>query len=143
MTANRKKVILIKNFNPNHNEKWCKGCNCEFEKECVCLYLVSDQDPEPGENALLALREAHGVFEKVYVQEVYDGYASIGSGKAVPANILYAIIAEPKQISLTNEEQEKIFRQDGSCEIEMDVYEGDMCGFRVPKIIDNKFIIHI
>ena len=141
MSADKKKVKLIRNFNPDHNGE-CLGCDSPFEKDCECLYLVADEDPQQGDNALKGT-EKSSVLEKVYVQEVEEGDASIGSGRAVPVKSLWKIIAEAKQISLKKEEIERIFRQDGSCDIEMNVFEGDGCGYRTPKLIDNKFIIHI
>ena len=140
MSVERKKVKLMKNFNPDHNGE-CLGCDA-WASDCECLYIVADEDPEAGDYALKGT-EKIGVLERIYVQEILDGVASIGSGMALPSNALWRIIAEPNQISLTKEEQERIFRQDGSCDIEMDWYDAEDNGYRVPKLNDGKFIIHI
>ena len=139
MPVDRKKVKLMRNFDPDHNGE-CLGCDSPFEKDCECLFLVSDEDPEAGEFALGGTTKP-GVLKKVYVQEVYEGCASIGSGMATSVKNLWRVIAKSEQISLTKEEQERIFRQDGSCEINMIVFEGDGCGYRIPELRDNKFVI--
>lgn len=36
----------------------------------------------------------------------------------------------------------KLIINGGLCEIEMETYEGDGCGYRLPKLIDGKVIIY-
>ena len=155
MTADRKSVKLIKNFDPDHNGE-CLGCDSPFEKGCECIFLVSDEDPEAGEFALGGTTKP-GVLKKVYVQEVYEGCANIGSGMATSVKNLWRVIAKSNQIGwirtrpeemgdalepLSKEDIEKILSQDGKCTIEMDWYDAGDNGYRVPKMVNGKFILH-
>ena len=38
---------------------------------------------------------------------------------------------------------EKIIKNNGECQIEMQTYIGDGCGYRLPKLIDDKVIIYL
>ncbi len=37
----------------------------------------------------------------------------------------------------------KIILNGGECQIEMETYEGEYCGYRLPKLVDGKVIIYV
>ena len=49
-------------------------------------------------------------------------------------------IATPDQINLSKKEQQNIFLNNGECFIEMDVFEGDGCGYRKPRLNNGKIV---
>jgi hypothetical protein len=48
-----------------------------------------------------------------------------------------------RHVEITQSHIDRILKNDGICYIEMETYEGDYCGYREPKLIDGKVIIHM
>jgi hypothetical protein len=46
-------------------------------------------------------------------------------------------------VEITQRHIDRILDNDGTCYIDMITYEGDYCGYRKPKLIDGKVIIHM
>ena len=46
-------------------------------------------------------------------------------------------------VDITQTHIDRILDNDGACYIDMITYEGDYCGYRKPKLIDGKVIIHM
>ena len=86
MTAYRKKVTLIKDFNPDHNGE-CLNCNCCLS-DCECLYLVSDYFLEVGDDILYN----HKLYKS---QKVFDEHVVLNEDLMVNIEDVHKVIITP------------------------------------------------